>query len=189
MFLHPVGKTQELCGGQTLLTVLFQFVVFNLHHTLRADCEVLSVQSLLILNYDQVVGAVVGWRHWLSVAVEELDWHVGSMLCEETYSLVACLDGLDHVPARSVFADEVSLAQLSDLVVRRSLSVDDPLELFEVNGIRIASSGFNFFFVVVILFVKLRDATLALNWVPIFIVLHLFHILHVSDHAACLAGS
>lgn len=111
------------------------------------------------------------------------------MLCKETYCLVTGFNGLNHVPACSVLAYEVSLTKLSNLVVSSSLSVDDFLKLIEANGICVSASGFNFFLVVVIFFVKLRDATFTVDWVAVFVVLHLFHVFHIADHATCLTAT
>ncbi len=110
LFLHPVRKTQELSWGKAFFTVFLQFIVFNLNNSLGADRKVLTVKCLFILNYDKVIRAVMGRWHWFSVAVQELNWHVGSVLGKEADCLVTGLDSLNHVPAGRVLTDKVGLA-------------------------------------------------------------------------------
>lgn len=137
LLLHPVRETQELSGSwsvTTLAALSALLLVLNLHNTLSADREVLTVECFLVFNYDEVVGTVVGWGNRLAVAVEELDGHVGTMLSEEGDRLVASSDGRDHVPASSVLADEVCLAELGNLVVCGTFCVDDLFKVVEVKG-------------------------------------------------------
>jgi len=126
----------------------------------------------------------VGWGDRLAVTVEELDRHVGAVLCEERNGLVTCLDGLDHVPDRGVLADEVSLAQLGHLVVGRALSVDNLFEVVVVEGFTVGGSGrFIFLFVVVLGLVELHAAR---HWVAVHVILCL---VHVASNAASLGAT
>ncbi len=114
--------------------------------------------------------------HRLAVAVQKLDRHIGTVLCEETDGLVAGFDRLHHVPRGSILTNEVGLAQLSDLVVSLTFRVDDSLEV--VVGERIlvlvASRLLLLFFVVILLLVVLRHAFG--DRVAVHVELEVFHI-------------
>jgi hypothetical protein len=182
LLLHPVGETQELSGGWsvTTLAALTAFlIVLNLHNALSTDREVLTIKCLLILNDDEVVGTVVGWGNRFTVAVEELDGHVGAVLSEERNRLVAGPYSLDHVPASSVLADEVGLAELGNLVVSGSLCVDDLFKVIEVKGFTVRSSWRVFFLFIVLDLVELRHSAVA--------VLVVLHVIHVVDETTSLA--
>lgn len=147
----------------------------NLHHTLGADCKVLAIKSFLVLDDNQVVGAVVSWRHWLAVTVEELDGHVCAVLGEERNGLVTSLDSLNHMPAGCVLADEVGFAKFSNLVVGLAFGVDDLFEVVVVEGFTVGGSGDIFLLLIVVLgLIKLGHATG--DWVSVHVVLHLFHL-------------
>jgi len=69
----------------------------------------------------------------LSVAVEELDGHVDTVLGKESDGLGAGLDGLLHVPDLGAFLDELGLAQLTHVVVLNVLMrLNERLELVVV---------------------------------------------------------
>jgi len=187
LLLHPVRETQELGRWRHIVAftaLLALFLVLYLNNTLRTNRKVLTVKSLLVIDYDKIVGAVVSWGNRFAVTVKELDWHVCSMLCKERNSLVTCFDSLDHVPDGGVLANEVGLAQLSDLVVGRTLCVDDLFKVVIVEGFTVRGSGcFIFFFVVVLGIVELHAAG---YWVAVHIILGL---VHLASNAASLGAT
>lgn len=50
---------------------------------MRRNRKVLTVQFFLVVDDDEVVGAELRVLLGLAVAVQEFDWHVGTMLGEE----------------------------------------------------------------------------------------------------------
>lgn len=77
----------------------------NLDNSLCTHCKVFGVKLLGILRWcsHEVVRAELGWAYLLSVAVEELDGHVGSILSEEGDCLLTSLDLVTQVPHLSAF--------------------------------------------------------------------------------------
>ena len=103
-----------------LLGISFGVLVMeDLDNTLGANCEVFVVKLLGILGWcgHEVVRAELGWAYLLSVAVEELDRHVGSILSEEGDCLLTSLDLVTQVPHLSaLLANIVGCAQLGNLI-------------------------------------------------------------------------
>jgi hypothetical protein len=94
-------------------------VMEDLYNTLCTHCEVLWVKLLGILRWcgHEVVRAELGWANLPSVAVEELDGHVGSILSEEGDCLLTSLDLVAQVPHLSaLLANIVGCAQLGHLI-------------------------------------------------------------------------
>ena len=94
-------------------------VMEDLDNTLCTHCEVFWVKLLGVLRWcgHEVVRAELGWAYLLSVAVEELDGHVGSILSEEGDCLLTSLNLVAQVPHLSaLLANIVGCAQLGDLI-------------------------------------------------------------------------
>jgi len=100
--LHPFRQGKEFSRNVVLFSTLDIgiFVLENLDHTLSTDCEILLIEFFWIVRVcrHQIVWPEISWAYLSSVAVEELDRHVGAILCKERYSLLACLDLLSQVP-------------------------------------------------------------------------------------------
>ena len=82
------------------------------------------------------------------------------MFSEETDGLIASFDCLHHVPRGCIFTDEVSLPQLSDLVVGLTFSVNYCLKVVVGQRILVLVTGrlLLVLFVIILLFVVLRHA-------------------------------
>ena len=94
-------------------------VMEDLNNTLCTHCEVFWVKLLGVLRWcgHEVVRAELGWAYLLSVAVEELDGHVGSILSEEGDCLLTSLNLVAQVPHLSaLLANIVGCAQLGNLI-------------------------------------------------------------------------
>jgi len=159
--LHPVRQGEEFGGGSHGLVALFLLTALfleDLDNTLGGNGEVFILQLLLIeFNYE-VVWAELGEGNVLSVAVQELDWDVDTVLGEEGDGFVTGLDLVLHVPDGSALADEVGLAELHGLVVLRAFSLNNVSEVLEAESVLISGAVF-LITVVLVLFTVLHHAT------------------------------
>ena len=133
--VHPLGKGEELCWNRLLRRTAHALglVLDDLDYTTVRNGEELVVKALLVLNDFEVVGAELAGTHLLSVAVEELDGHVDTVLGEESDGLGAGFDGLLHVPDLGALLNELGLAQLTHVVVFNVLMrLNERLELVVV---------------------------------------------------------
>jgi len=109
-----------------------------LNDTLGRDSEVFLLQLLFVLLNDEVVGTERGGGHGATVTVKELDGDVDSVLGEEGNGLLTGLNFVLHVPDGSSLANEVGLAQFSDLVVLRAFGLNDIAEVVELESVLVA---------------------------------------------------
>jgi len=158
-------------------------LILDEHNALSTDGVVLTIEFLFILFDNQVIWSVGGSGHWSTVAVQELDWHVGAMLSEEGDGLVTGLDGLHDVPAGSVLADEVSLSELGGLVAGLTLSLNDLLELVKLKGLILAGGlghGIHLLFLFLVVLVETDLWLLTWNGLTVHVVAFLGNFLHVA---------
>lgn len=88
-----------------------------MHHTLCRDGEVLAFEGLLVITNDhEVVRTELVAGNWPSLAIDELDRSVVSVLREESDGLLARLDLCQQLPDVGALADVVGLACLDCLV-------------------------------------------------------------------------
>lgn len=188
--LHPIRKTQKLCGSRCVGAFSFPFLIKNLDHALGRNGEILFIERLFIFNYDEVVRTEHGGGNLLAVAVKEFDWHVSTMFCEETYGLIPSLDGLNHVPNGSIFSYEISFSKFSNLVVSLAFvsfnNISEVIKLERIFGLIVVSCFFLFFVVVLVSLVPL-NLRHAGNGVSIHVVVELSVFHFFWDHG--LAGS
>ena len=111
------------------------FVLEHLHDTLCTDCEVLLVKLFGVLGdgRDKVVWAEFGGADLSAVAVQELDGHVGAILCKEGNCLLTGFDRVAEMPHwRALRSDIVGGSKFGNLVaVFVLLLLDELLELLK----------------------------------------------------------
>ena len=99
-------------------------------NALSRDGKLLILERLIILYLDEIVGAELIARNWLSLAVDEINRGVVAMLSKERDGLFAGLDLGEMLPDVGIFADVIGSSGLTSLVLA-FIFCDDVTECLE----------------------------------------------------------